>query len=198
MTTSKNRITLAMLMLSFFWFGIACTEEEAPEPNQQNNTGSGGFKPPESNYFKINDIPTPGSADAFMPNLDATSSALSKPFPSPIDGYCNLQFNFNQTRNIRNLIEEGKSVSFPVSTKRFLGSPPDGDSVAINLTVHDQSGDDAGYYYYVAKGGTLYISKINGKLRYTIDGNIQMTGVKNPDLKEFNYSAKVDFSWLEL
>lgn len=192
-----NSVSIVAICSLFIF--AACGDDAAPEKNDQqnNNTGGGGFTPPTTDYWKINGIATPGSADAFSVVLDASNAGLSKPFPGPIDGYCQISFDFQSGKNVRQLIEEGKSVAFPISTRRSLGTFGNGDSVAVNISMHDQSDPDAGYYYFVAQGGKLYISNIGGKLRYTTDGVIQMTGVKNPDINLFNYSATLDFSWLE-
>jgi hypothetical protein len=197
----KRKLCLGIL---FIVVGISACKKEEKKEEDKTPTNPTGFTPPTTNYWKIDGLAASSSADAFSINMKATSAGLSKPFSDPIGGYCNVNitskswnFETNTEYDIRSQINEGSYKEFNISTKRSLGSEPEGDSLALNLVVQDNVGADAGYYYYVAKGGKLYISKKNGKLRYTTKGVINLIGVKNPNIQNFDFNTSIDLSWAE-
>lgn len=194
------------MIMNKFIFGV-CTlmlvlasckkDEPTPEPTPTPTTNPSGFTPPTTNYWEIGGLANDGSANILSCGLNASHTGLSKHFPSPINGFCHISFDAQDGTDIRSQITEGGYKAFNIAKKRELGAWPTGDSIAVNLTVEDFEGSDAAYYYYVAQGGKLYISKLNGKLRYTTDGSVNMIGSSNADINSFAFNTTVHFSWAE-
>lgn len=192
---NKYLLTLTVLALAVT---MNFCKKDDPIVDDPNPTDSTSFTPPTTNYWKINDDATTGSADAFSVNMRGTDAGLSKPFNTY--GYCNVHFQTiewnsqtNAYNELRSGIAEGGFKEFYISKKQELGATGQLDSFSINLTA-PEGGE---YYYYVAQGGKIYISKKDGKLRFTTDGKIDMIGVKNGDMNNFAYSKRIDFSWSE-
>lgn len=186
-----------LVMLAF----TSCKKEETkPEDTTPTPTPTpSGFTPPTTNYWKIDTVTNSESADAFQVNLGGTQGGLSKPFN--YFGYCQINIqgdDWDNTTNtaidIRSKVAEGSYIEYNLSNVQSLGYVPTGDSLSINLTL-TEGGE---YYYFICQGGKIYISKKNGKLRYTTKGVINMTGAKNGAINNFAYSKTVDFTWEEL
>lgn len=189
----KTNLSFLMLLLGIVF--SACKKEASnPASGNQPNPNTNSFTPPTINYYKIDGLEANGSADAFKVDLVAVSAGLSKPFSSPIGGYCNI--HFFRTRGLRDSVPEGSHKVFYLGTGKEIGGSPAGDSLGLTLTVEDQPAPDNGYYK--PRSGRVYLSKKNGKLRYTTDGPINLIGSKNPDVNTLAFFTKVDLSWEEL
>lgn len=174
----------------------ACEKEEATPDNNGSNTPPtpSGFTPPTTSYWKINGTPNSHSADLMNVNMNGRSMSLSKPFTDMNYGYCQLRvFNDNNNLNIRNDVPEGGYKIYPITPN----STDTNDSLRVDLDVQDQNTETNGMYFYKAMSGNIYVSKLNGKLRYTTDGVLQLSGVKYPDMQSYIYNCSLKFSQVE-
>lgn len=157
--------------------------------NNNNNNNSNEFTPPTESYWKINGTANSGSMDAVQVDLYGGNMSLAKPFTDLGYGYCHLRVFFNGNENIRESIEEGKYKAFPVTIS--TGSTVT-DSIRVELDV-----DGGGNYFYRATSGVVYISKKDGKLRFTTKAKLPMSGVKYPDMQSYTYNCELEFSQVE-
>ncbi len=178
------RYSTQLIMLSLL-FLLSCSETAT---NNNNNTPT-GFTPPTKLLFKVDGVNHSPSMDAVSCSSDHGGVAgLNKPF----DGeYTAVRVQFVEAppsatgyRNISSQVEEGKYKVFYISPDSYTRAV---DSVGIEL--------DRVPYYFKATGGRLYVSKLNGKLRYTTDGEITVNGTKyiGPGFSG-SYTKKLEFS----
>lgn len=192
-----KRILFAALCCAITF--VACEkEEETTNQNQNNNNGGGGgggggggFTPPTADFWRINGTANSGSAEIVSVNMAGTEMGINRPFPDLGFGYCQLRvFTYNNTINIRNDVPEGEFRAYTITT----GDTFDTELLRVELDVQDQNSSTNGQYFYRATGGTIYISKLNGKLRYTASGTLQMEGVKYPNMQDYIYTCQLEFS----
>ncbi len=157
--------------------------------NNNNNNSNNGFTPPTESYWKINGTANSASNDAVQVDLDGGNLNLAKPFTDLGYGYCHLRVFFNGNENIRESIEEGKYKAFPVT---ITTSSSVTDSIRVELDV-----EGGGNYFYRATAGVVYISKKDGKLRFTSKDKLPMSGVKYPDMQSYSYNCELEFSQTE-
>ena len=168
------------------------TDEEEPNTGNNNNNGNGSFTPPTSDYWKIRDSAFTGSADAVQVNISGSDMALAKRFSALGYNYCHLRvfFNGSPEPQIRNMVPEGGSISFPITRTQYTG----GDSLHVEFDVDDMNPATMGNYFFRATGGRIFISKRNGKLRYSSNGTLQAEGVKYPNMQSYIYQSTTNFS----
>jgi hypothetical protein len=176
---------------------ISCKKEEDSTDNNNNgnnNQTPSGFTAPTSNYWKINGTNNSSSAEIVSVHMNGRSMGINRPFTDLNYGYCQLRvFNFNNNLNIRDDVPEGGYKIYPITPN----STDTNDSLRIDLDVQDQNTETNGMYFYKAMSGNIYVSKLNGKLRYTTDGVLQLSGVKYPDMQSYLYSCSLEFSQAE-
>lgn len=186
---------LTLLLLSITLFSCA-KEESTPAAPAPANTGGGGggFTIPTSSFWRINAIDNSGSAEIVSVNVLGNSMSLSKPFPDAGYGYCQLRVFFdNYNLDIRALVPEGGSIAYPITIHSDAGN----DSLRVQLDVVDQNSSTSGNYFYRATGGRVHISKANGKLRFSSEGQLPMSGVKYPAMQDYLYSCQLEFSQVQ-
>lgn len=185
-----KKIFFALMCTLLF---ISCKKEEAPTDNNNNgnNNQPSGFTPPTTSYWQINGTNNSSSMDAVQVNIAGTSFGVNKPFSDLGYGYCSVRvFNDNWQLNIRDQVPEGGYKEYYIT----INSTSSNDSVKVELDVEDQNSSTAGNYFYKASSGKIYVSKLNGKLRYTSDGDLQMSGVKYPAMQDYIYNCELKFS----
>lgn len=177
------RFALPTLLLPLLLI-MSCSDTTTSANNNTNE-----FTPPTSLIFKIDGAEHSSSMDAVNCDINGGNVSLSKPFNSE---YAALRIRFSEApptttgyRNITSQIEEGKYKVFYISSNSLTRAA---DSVGIEL--------DQVPYYYKGTTGRLYVSKLNGKLRYTTDGEITATGQKYVAGAGLSgsYSKKLEFS----
>lgn len=186
---------LFALMCTFVF--ISCEKEEQT-PDNNNNGGNNnpptGFTPPTESYWRINGTANSNSAEAVQVDLDGNFMGINRPFTDLNYGYCQLRvFNDNWQLNIRDAVPEGGFKEYFITMNDTSSS----DSLRVELDVQDQNSETAGNYFYRAIGGKIYVSKLNGKLRYTSDDELQMSGVKYPAMQDYIYSSDLEFSQVQ-
>jgi hypothetical protein len=182
---------LAILVVGFTACSKESTTEDPTDPNGNGGGNNGTFTPPTSSFWTINGTANSSSMDACDADLDGGSMGVSKPFNDLGFGYCQLRvFNDNNALNIRDEVQEGGFIT--------TNSTSSNDSIRVELDVEDQNSNTAGYYFYRAIQGNIFVSKLNGKLRYTSDGVLQMEGVKYPAMSDYLYNCELNFSQEEL
>lgn len=183
-------IALSCLLLT------ACEKEETTPGNNGNNTPPtpSGFIPPTTSYWRINGVNNSPSAEAVQVNVLGNNMGINRPFTDLNYGYCSLRvFVDDNSWNIRNEVPEGGYKEYDI-TDHFTSSV---DSVRVNLDITDNNTETNGMYFYKALSGKIYISKLNGKLRFTSDGTMQVVGVKYPDMQNYIYNCNLEFSQVE-
>lgn len=170
----------------------ACKKEETNTNNtNNNNTNNGQFVPPTENFWKINGVGNGQSMDAVQVNINGDQMGVSKPFSDLGYGYCSLRvFSDNYEKNFRDEVPEGGFKEYFISTT----STRYNDSIRVELDVQDGNSNTQGNYFYRAESGKVYISKKNGKLRYSSNGVYQMKGVKYPNMQDYSHSCTLEFS----
>ncbi len=176
---------------------LSCKKEETPSDNNNNNGNNNpptGFTPPTESYWRINGTANSSSAEIVQVNLDGSFMGINRPFTNLNYGYCQLRvFNDNNSLNIREQVPE-------VGFKEYFITPNStstSDSIRIDLDVQDQNSETNGLYFYKGVSGKIYVSKLNGKLRYTSDGVLTMSGVKYPEMQNYIYNCELEFSQVE-
>jgi hypothetical protein len=174
---------------------ISCAKEEAePTPPSNPGGGGGGFTIPTTSYWRINGTNNSTSAEIVSVNVKGNEMGLNKPFPDLNYGYCQLRVFFdNYNLEIRNLVPEGGYLTYPITINSGAGN----DSIRVQLDVQDQNSGTNGNYFYRAIGGKVHISKVNGKLRFTSDGILPMSGVKYPAMQDYIYNCQLEFSQVQ-
>jgi hypothetical protein len=115
---------------------------------------------------------------------------LVKNFSNSISS-ANLHISFPQNgsstpRDINAQVAEGPYVAFDIDS---VGKASTQVAVEVDFQYNGE------YYYLTAKTGKLYVSKSNGKLRYTSNGLLDISGPKWAGSGFlWNYTRKVKFS----
>lgn len=184
-----KKFLLASALLSMM-ITVGCTKEtDTPTDNSGNNNGgnnNGGFSPPTTNTFMIDGTEHTASMDAVSGGgSNGQQVGVSKPFSNVTRG--NLNIHFYDSVNVRNKIPEGGYKEFIIDT--VYGA--DNSRVQVQLDV--EAGD---YYYLKVQSGKLYISKKDGKLRWTLDGEKDAVGPKwtGSGFSSEKYTRKLKFS----
>lgn len=184
----------AILLLAALTLFSCAKEDTAPDVPAAPSAPGGGFTIPTTSFWRINSVNNGGSAEIVSVNNLGNSMGLNKPFPDAGYGYCQLRVYFdNSNLDIRTLVPEGGSIAYPITINSDVGN----DSIRVQLDVVDQNSGTSGYYFYRATGGKVYISKSNGKLRYSSEGALPMSGVKYPAMQEYLYSCQLEFSQVQ-
>lgn len=182
----------ALFLLAITLF--SCAKEKNEPAAATNNGGGGGFTIPTTSIWRINGVNNSGSAEIVSVNVLGNSMSLNKPFPDAGYGYCQLRVFFDDyTLDIRNLVPEGGSVAYPITINSNAGN----DSIRVQLDVDDQNSGTSGNYFYRATGGKVHISKANGLLRFSSEGNLPMNGVKYPAMQDYVYNCQLEFSQVQ-
>ncbi len=182
----------AILLFSVLTLAACQKEETAPTPTGGSDPNA--WTPPTTSYWKINGVANGSSMDAVSVNITGNNMGLAKPFPDLGFGYCQLRvFSDNNNLNIRDSVPEGGYITLPIT----INSTSNNDSIRVELDVEDNNSGTQGNYFYRATGGTVYISKSGGKLRYTSNGTLAMEGVKYPDMQSYIYTCQLSFSQVQ-
>lgn len=186
---------LALLCSAIIFTG--CQKEDEPAAPGGNtgggNTG-GGFTPPTTSYWRINGIANNESMDAVSVNIAGNTLGVAKPFSDAGYGYCQLRiFTCDDDRDLRNEVPEGGYIDLPISWNYDTTS----DSVKVELDVVDGNANTQGNYFYKAASGVVHVSKSGGKLRFTSDGVLTLSGVKYPNMQDYVYTSQLEFSQVE-
>lgn len=193
MNTLPNMKNL-LLLISVITLISCAKEDAAPAAPSNPGGGGGGFTIPTTSYWRINGTNNGTSNEIVSVNVAGNEMGLNKPFPDLNYGYCQLRVFFsNYNLNIRDLVPEGGSLAYPIT----INSTSSNDSIRVQLDVQDQDSQTFGNYFYRATGGKVYISKVNGKLRFTSDGTLPMSGVKYPAMQDYIYNCQLEFSQVQ-
>lgn len=170
-----------VLILAF-----ACAKKES-DPNPSNPNNPATFTPPTVSYFKVDGKACNSSADIAYDYMSGGNISVSKPFN---------EFNRGQLRvylmsqfagfAIIDSIPEGGWKLYPISATS--GSSVK-DSIRVEVDI-----EGGGNYFFKASAGQIYISKKDGKLRYTSKGAINLTGYKYLENPRVYYSKTTEFS----
>ena len=171
---------------------VSCKKNSNNE--EEENTGT--FIPPTENYWRID-----GGKPTQMGVVTLNGNgfyAMASGFDNPFNyGICQLSAMLFGTKDNGiptsplDDIPEGEYKEYPISvnTSTRAGvttATPDSAYVGINgYTPYN--------IVYHATGGTLYVSKRNGKLRFTSKGELSVKGRKTTE-NTYNFNSKVDFS----
>jgi hypothetical protein len=171
---------------------ISCAKEEAePTPPSNPGGGGGGSTIPTDSYWRINGTDNSNSAEIVSVNVLGNNMGINRPFSDLGFGYCQLRVFFDAPNfDVRSLVPEGGYLTYPITINSTAGN----DSIRVQLDVQDQNSSTSGNYFYRATGGRVFISKANGKLRYTTDGSLSMNGVKAPAMQDYIYNCGLEFS----
>ncbi len=186
----------AFLILTCLAAFASCKKDESKTSSNNNNNGNNnnnnnGFVPPATNYWKLNSVMNTNSADAGNSNMAGNTFSVSKPFGNT-SAYSRLDLTWNSGKKVRDMVPEGEYKEFQVAVGRDVPTSSS-DSVLVQIT-EERGG---AYYYYYGTGGKIFVSKKNDKLRFSTNANLNMTGVKYPDMNTFNQTATTEFSWEE-
>ncbi|MFN8368454.1 MAG: hypothetical protein U0Y96_14550 [Candidatus Kapaibacterium sp.] len=175
-------VKLTYLLLTITLLITMSCSDTSTTPNNNNN----GFTPPTGLILKLDGINHSPSMDAVSCGMTGGNVTLAKPFGGEYVGL-RVQFMTGKSsdyRDIASQVEEGKHKVFHISNNSYTSAT---DSVGIEL--------DQVPYYFKAIGGRLYVSKSNGKLRYTTDGEITVKGPKYTGSGASGvYTKKLEFS----
>lgn len=186
----KFIITLSSIIACLI---IGCAKDES---NPTGNTGNNGsWSPPTNGYFKIDNTPNTPSADGVQCSQNGGNVSLVKRFDNLSGATGQLRITFKEAppsqtgyRNIDTQIANGAWKTYAISPNLICRAS---DSVNVELDLEYKSE----YYYLRGSTGKLYVSKANGKLRYTTDGVLVVTGPKYtaPGFAG-SYSRNLEFS----
>ncbi len=184
---------MILLLLAITLFSCA-KEDTAPDTPAAPSAPSGGFTIPTTSFWRINSVNNGGSAEIVSVNVAGNNMGLNKPFPDAGYGYCQLRVFFDDPNlDIRALVPEGGSIAYPITINSDAGN----DSLRVQLDVVDQNSGTNGNYFYRSTGGKVHISKSNGKLRFSSEGVLPMSGVKYPAMQDYIYSCQLEFSQVQ-
>jgi hypothetical protein len=186
-------ITLSLLAAALTLAGCKKKEETPPASSNSNNTtgGTGGtFTPPTTNYYMIDTTNHSSSADAFSCNLNGGDVGVVKSFSNGVySAHLHISFPQNGSsspRDINSQIAEGAYAAFDLDS---VGKASNQAYLQLDFQYNGE------YYYMSAKSGKLYVSKLNGKLRYTSDGQLNVNGPKWIGSGfQWNFTRKLKFS----
>lgn len=186
--------SIIFLLAAILLLAGSCKKEsnETASSKNTNNPGTtgGGFTPPASNYYIIDTAHHQSSMDAVSCSLGGGDVGLVKSFGNIGVYSANLHITFPQTgssgmRDINAQVAEGAYVAFDIDS---VGKASNQAAVEVDLQYNGE------YYYLTAKTGKLYVSKLNGKLRYTTDGTLNVNGPKWASGFVWNYTRQLKFS----
>ncbi|HOS48605.1 MAG TPA: hypothetical protein PLG57_08200 [Bacteroidia bacterium] len=172
----------------------SCEKSDDSSSTPDGNNNSSGYTPPTTNYYKIDNVPNDASYDAFAVAFSGGGVSIQKVF-SPLSisvAVLNLDFpsaSSSTPRAIVNMISEGGYSAFNVDT---IGK--DSNQVQVSLT-YEYNGS---YYYLKGSTGKIYVNKKNGKLRYSSDGALTLSGPKYTGSGfAGTYTRELNFSSIE-
>jgi hypothetical protein len=166
------------------------SDDSSSTPDGNNNTA--GYTPPTTNYYKIDNVSNDASNDAFAVAYSGGGVSCQKVFSALNLNVAILNIDFpsatsSTPRAIYNMISEGGYMSFNIDT---IGK--DSSQVKVSLTC--QSGNS--YSYLKGHSGKIYVNKKDGKLRYSSDGSLTVSGQKftlgtysGEDTRQLNFSS---------
>lgn len=173
----------------------SCEKSDDSSSTSDGNNNTSGYNPPTTNYYKIDNVPNDASYDAFAVAYSGGGVSIQKVF-TPLNmsvAVLNLDFpsaSSSTPRAIVNMISEGGYASFDIDT---IGK--DSSQVKVSLTY--QSGNS--YSYLKGRSGKIYVNKKDGKLRYSSDGSLTVSGQKftlgtytGEDARQLNFSSVQD------
>ncbi|GAA4343912.1 hypothetical protein [Flaviaesturariibacter amylovorans] len=188
----KKILGAASLLLAL----TACKKNSSDDTSRTDgNNNSGSFSPPTTSYWKIKNADHMASADGVQVNLSGSSMGLAKRFDALGYNYCHLHafFSGNPESQVRAAVPEGGYKAYPITRTNYTGP----DSIHVEFSVDDMNSASQGNYFFRATGGRVYVSKHNGKLRYTSDGTLQAEGVKYPNMQAYSYTSNTSFSLVQ-
>ena len=151
---------------------VSCKKSSSDEvtPSTDTNTPNpSGFTPPTSGYYKIDNTSCTPSMDASYINMIGNNCYVNKRFDALGITASNLNIDFETNENVLNQVAEGESVAFSIDTINATVKSP---KVEISLQNSD------GTFFFKCRSGKIYVSKKDGKLRMTSDGNLNLVGYK--------------------
>lgn len=177
----KNLFVILILTLA-----VACGKKES-NPNPSSPTNPTTFTPPTTSYFKVDGKACNSSADIAYDYLSGGNISISKPFNEFNRGqlWVYLMSQFAGFAIIDSIPEGGWKL-FPISATS--GSAVK-DSLRVEVDI-----EGSGNYFFKASSGQIYVSKKDGKLRYTSKGAINLTGYKYLENPRVDYSRTTEFS----
>jgi hypothetical protein len=188
MKLKLNLIPMAFLM-SLMVFA-SCTKSDDDSATPDGNNGS-GYTPPSTNYYKIDNVSNDASYDAFAVAFSGGGVSCQKVFSGLNMSVAVLNLDFpsatsSTPRAIANMVSEGGYSVFNIDT---IGK--DSSQVQVSLT-YEMGGS---YYYLKGSSGKIYVNKTNGKLRYSSDGSLTVSGPKYTGSGfAGNYTRQLNFS----
>lgn len=171
---TPESLILSSLILLCLITGCA---KDAGNPSDNDN-GNGNWKPPTSVYYKIDNVSNTASMDAVQCSQNGGNVSLVKRFENLSGATGQLRVTFKEAppsptgyRNIDAEISEGTWKSYAISPNLICRAVD-----SVNVEVDFEFGGE--YYYLKGTSGKVIVSKSSGKLRYTTDGVIVVTGPK--------------------
>lgn len=171
---------------------VACaSKKDNPNPDNNNPNNPGGFTPPTAGYFKVDGKTNSSSLDAVSDMVNGGNSTVSKPFEDFTRGQLRVFIPGHEAFGMKLIdsIAEGSYRAYPITTKSSTSSGAIKDSIRVELDVVA-----SGNYFFKANSGKVYISKKDGKLRYTSDGVLTVTGYKYLESPVVTYTRTLEFS----
>lgn len=143
-------------------------DEVAPAPDN-STTNPSGFVPPTSGYYKIDNNSSTPSLDASYINIAGNNCYVTKRFDGLGITTSTLNIDFEVNENVVNQVTEGSFVAFQIDTIESTLSTP-----KLQIALQTSSGT----FFFKCRSGKIYVSKLNGKLRMTSDGTLNLVGYK--------------------
>jgi hypothetical protein len=171
---------------------VACaSKKDNPSPDNNNPNNPGTFTPPTTGYFKVDGKKNATSFDIVSDMVNGGNSTVSKPFEDFTRGQLRVFIPGHEAFGMKLIdsIAEGSYRAYPITTKSSTSSGLIKDSIRVELDVVA-----SGNYFFKAKSGKVYISKKDGKLRYTSDGVLTVTGYKYLESPVVTYTRTLEFS----
>lgn len=176
----------ATISILFLGLAFACAKKES-DPNPSNPSNPSSFTPPTISYFKVDGKPCNSSADIAYDYLSGGNISISKPFNEFNRGQLRVYFmsQFSGFAIIDSIPEGGWKL-FPISSTSNSSVK---DSIRVEVDI-----EGGGNYFFKANSGQVYISKKDGKLRYTSKGAINIKGYKYLENPRVDYLRTTEFS----